>query len=300
MDILEKIAAILKDYSLHASHLNFLEIPILKNIKNKIENQQELLFVLPAFPAKSPSPDKTSGELPDYGEVLALQNLQDLCDRISAIYPLGAKVVICSDGRVFSDVVNVSDINIDNYNQAIRDIISDYQLNALSLLSMDDLYPSKTPEELRTILFDFYASDIEEIKELVKNSENYRHLFNGIHRFLFEDALALNIHQTRSFINKETKKRAYELLRRSDAWSNLLQEHFFDDLRLSIHPHPINHEKFGIKLVSSSSKWATPWHNVVVKMKNRFELMHRSEAKKLNAVLKMEKEKYVYFEVPAF
>lgn len=299
MKALEKISKIMSDYSLLETGELSYKTPLLERVAQKMQQEEKLTFILPAFPAKSPSPEKTSGALPDFGEVLALQNLQELCDRIEMIYPPGAEVIICSDGRVFSDVVNVSDEDIDRYNDEIKNIIEEYKLSSLSVFAMDDLYPTKSPDELRDLLFDFYAMDIGEVRELVKTSENYRKLFNGIHRFLFEDALYLNASLSKSQLHRETKNRAYELMRRSDAWSGLLGEHFRDALRLSIHPHPLGHEKFGIKLVPSSNKWATPWHNVVVKIKDRFELMHRKEAELLNATLKLERDRYAYFEVPA-
>ena len=299
MDVLAMTSEIIKDFSLWSSNTSNVEIPLFNKIKEKMALGEELIFILPAFPAKSPSPEKTLGAMPDYGEVLALENLQELCDRFNKIYRPGAKVVICSDGRVFSDVVNVTDINIDNYNNGIKKIIKEFNFHSLSVFSMDDLFPTKSPDELRDLLLNVYAMTIEEVKALVVNDSHYRNLFNGIHKFLSEDEFSLNKTSSKSAIQKETKKRSYELMRRSDAWSNLLEVHFRDALRLSIHPHPINHEKFGIKLVPSSSKWATPWHNVVVKVKNKFELMHRREAEKLNAIIKMEKGDYAYFEVPA-
>lgn len=298
MSNLNQIAKILKEYSLQEMAFNLEEIPLLKKIIARMESGKELEFILPAFPAKSPSQKKTSGELPDFGEVLALKNLQNFCDRISDLYSPGAKLIICSDGRVFSDVVKVSDDSIDRYNEGVKEIIQEYQLHSLSVFDMDDLYPSMTPTELRQMLLGLYAQDLASVKEQVKTDESYCSLFNGIHRFLFEDAAFMRSNQSKNAIRKETKELAYELLRRSDAWSNLLNVHFKDALRLSIHPHSLDHEKFGIKLVPSSNRWATPWHNVVVKIKNRFELMHKSEALALNATFKLENKKYAYFEVP--
>jgi pyoverdine/dityrosine biosynthesis protein Dit1 len=300
MGPIEQITEILQDYSLQGQKLKYGTVPLLARMAEKLELGEEFLFILPAFPAKSPSPEKTQGELPDLGEVMALQNLQRLCDRLSTINPAGARIVICSDGRVFSDVVNVTDEKIDRYNEGISSIISEYNLSSLSVFAMDDLYPLKKPEELREILLDFYAMTSEEVREQVLTDENYKRLFNGIHRFLFEDELALRTGLSRNRLYKETKLKAYELLRRSDAWSNLLNDHFPDCLRLSIHPHPLSHEKFGIKLVPGQGKWATPWHNVIVKKGSVFELMHKKDVQKLEPVLKFEKEKYAYFEVAGF
>ncbi len=297
MGVVEMIGEILREYSLQKQTFRASEVPLLRRIEEKVAVSEELLFILPAFPAKSPSGEKTSGALPDLGEVLALKNLQNLCDRIGEVYPPGARLLICSDGRAFSDVVNVADPVIDRYNDGIKEIIQEFELSALSVFTMDDLYPGKTPEELREILLLTYGKELSEVKARIVSEPGYRTLFNGLHRFLFEDAVTLSPDCSRTQVQKQSKDNAYELLRRSEAWSELLGTHFMGALRLSIHPHDPAHEKFGIKLVASSSKWATPWHNVVVKIRDRFELMHKSEALALNAVLKLEKERYAYFEV---
>src|SRR5205807_2343539 len=57
-------------------------------------------FVLPAFPVKSPSRRKTFGPLPDLAEELALSFLQSVCDEVADVHRPGAKITICSDGRV--------------------------------------------------------------------------------------------------------------------------------------------------------------------------------------------------------
>jgi pyoverdine/dityrosine biosynthesis protein Dit1 len=179
---LNEISKILKEFSLQESVDGEENIPLLMRIKEKLEAQEELIFILPAFPAKSPSREKTIGELPDLGEVLALKNLQSFCNRIDLLHPHGTKVVICSDGRVFSDVVKVSDESIDRYNDGIITIIEEYKLNSLSVFTMDELYPDKTPDELREILLEFYAMELSQVRAMVIENMSYRSLFNGIHR----------------------------------------------------------------------------------------------------------------------
>lgn len=287
---------IIRGLSHQSDEINDLDIPLFRKLNDLIRLNQELLFILPAFPAKSPSPAKTSGISPDMGEVIALKELNEMCSRISTLYPPGARLLICSDGRVFSDIVGVSDETIDHYSSEIDSIIREFRLIHLSTFSMDDLYRDLKGDDLRAKLLEEFGRPIEEVKNLVITDDNYRNLFNGIHRFLLEDKRELSKGKSRSQLEKETKENTYELLRRSDAWSALLKHHFADELRLSIHPYPLGHEKFGIKMVNSSSKWATPWHNVAVKIEDRFELMHMQEALKLNVGQKLYKDRYVYFE----
>lgn len=296
MDLLKEIEQLFISYTTHQSVKTLSKAPLFNKIREKIIESQELVFLLPAFPAKSTSPVKTSGRLPDMGEVLALKSLQDLCEKISSLYSPGARIIICSDGRVFSEVVKVSDEEITSYQHGIQEILKTYGLNRLTIFSLDDVYPGSGHEQ-RELLLSKNAKSLEEIRNLVLMESDYKKLFNGLHRFLLEDELVLNSYVTRNKANQETKVRAYELLRRSDAWSVLLQNQFPDALRLSIHPYSIEHEKFGIKLIKSSNKWATPWHNVLVKMKDRFELMHLKEAMQLQASLKFMEDKYAYYEI---
>ena len=88
-----------------------------------VKSKKPVTFVLPAFPGKSPNLAKVLGSLPDMAEYLALQFLQKLCDQIKAIYAPGAEIVLCSDGRVFSDVVGIEETDITNYQQELENII---------------------------------------------------------------------------------------------------------------------------------------------------------------------------------
>jgi pyoverdine/dityrosine biosynthesis protein Dit1 len=277
---------------------DYYQIPIMKKIEAQMLKKKTLQFLLPAFPAKSPSPQKTAGIHPDLGEVLALNNLNEMCKKISNLYEPGAEVIICSDGRIFSDVVMVSDEDITSYSEWIKSIIIEFDLKHLSTFAMDDLHTDMNGPELRERLVWQYAKSLDEIRFLVINDDDFRNLFNGVHKFMLEDQMGLkeNVNLSKNKINKKTKVLTYELLRRSDAWSNLLLDHFDDALRLSIHAYPLTHEKFGVKLVPSSEKWATPWHNVAVKKGDQFELMHLSEAQKIGTTKELFRGKYVYFQ----
>lgn len=301
-DLSVAISTACKELSKLSNHGNVIEdyyqIPIMQKIEAQMVQKKTLQFLLPAFPAKSPSPKKTAGYHPDLGEVLALNNLNEMCKKISNLYEPGAEVIICSDGRIFSDVVMVSDKIIDEYSEWIKSIIIEFDLKHLSTFAMDDLHQEMNGPELRERLVWQYAKSLDEVRFLVINDDDFRGLFNGVHKFMLEDQMGLpeNANISKNQINKKTKNLTYELLRRSDAWSTLLLDHFDDALRLSIHAYPLTHEKFGVKLVHSSEKWATPWHNVTVKKGDQFELMHLSEAEKLGATKELFRGKYVYFQ----
>jgi L-tyrosine isonitrile synthase len=284
----------------HGEAANEIEkAPVMRKIVKKMKLHQPLRFLLPAFPAKSPNPQKTSGIYPDLGEVIGLVKLNNMCEKISQVYPPGAEVIICSDGRVFSDVVMVSDQDIDRYSEGINEIIREFDLRYLSTFAMESIYRELLGPELRQRLIWQYAKPIEEIRHLVINDPEFRTLFNGIHRFMLEDQIGLEINSglSKNQISKKTKSLTYELIRRSDAWSTLLMNHFEDSLRLSIHPYPIDHEKFGVRLLSARERWATPWHNVTVQIGNEFELMTKKLALKLGATEHSFRGKYAYYKL---
>lgn len=287
--------AVLRGHNTHP--LEVLGTPIIAQLQRMAGEGLPLKFLLPAFPAKSPSHKKTAGVLPDLGEVLALQSLNRFCEQLSQVYAPGAQIVICSDGRIFSDVVKVNDETIDRYQAGIAGIIAEYQLEHLSTFAMDDLFPELQGNELRQRVLWQFGKCEEEVRHLVLTQDNDRSLFNGLHKFMVEDLWGAEPHKSRNQVSKEAKPLTYELMRRSDAWSQLLNHYHKGALRLSIHPYPLTHEKFGVHLVSSSSKWATPWHNVTVKIGESYQLMHLEQAMALHAKKKVLGGKYVYFEV---
>ena len=273
--------------------VTFEQSPLCRTLKQAYRHQRRLTFILPAFPAKSSNRNKTHGPLPDFGELLALKRLQKMCEEISRVYPAGAEVIICSDGRVFNDLVNVNDHDLALYDQKITAMIKEFNLSHLKTYSLDDFYDHAAKEQL---LNDF-APTIESIKEMVKGDVNSLAMFNGIHRFIKDDLAFSSSFASKNQLHKESKEIAYQVIRRSRAWDNLLATVFPDTLRLSIHPYPLTHHKFGIELVKGQDRWATPWHNVVLKMRDSYQLVKRIEALRMGAKVQMFAGQYAYYEV---
>src|SRR6185437_10554331 len=79
-------------------------------VKAQLEKGQAIRLILPAFPWKSVNRvEKVTGILPDLGEELALYRLNQMCEDIKTVYPLGGQVFIATDGLVFNDVVGITD-----------------------------------------------------------------------------------------------------------------------------------------------------------------------------------------------
>ncbi|HEY3607880.1 MAG TPA: isocyanide synthase family protein [Pseudonocardiaceae bacterium] len=249
-----------------------------------ISRHEEIHFVIPAFPAKSPNRSKVLGSLPDLGEYLALSFLQALCDYIGHFYASGARVTICSDGHVFADVVGVTDDAVTAYRANLTSMISAANWKSLDLFGLDDAFGSLHYPRLRQVLEENYASTIGELKQRTRTEDSMRALFNGIHRFMFEDALGTRgAESSRTKLRQESKEAAYQTIRRSNAWSRMVAERFPGTIRLSIHPQPPHSEKFGLRLMRTKDGWLTPWHAVVLDDGVHQSLVRRWEAEQLNA-----------------
>lgn len=253
-------------------------------IASAVAANEPVHLVLPAFPAKSPNPAKTLGALPDLAEVLALRGLQGLCDEIQEVYEYGARLTIASDGHVFADLVEVPDSDVDAYQAAIAAIVQYEQLDSIELFDLRDVSGAGSGEEARSELLVCYAQTVDELRRRAAAHPRHQMTYNGIHRFLLEDAIVLHPERSKSQNRGATKERAWEVIRRSDAWGALVAEAFPNAVRLSIHPQPDVSEKIGIHLMPTEDAWLTPWHGVAVLGEQSASLMKRAAAVERGAV----------------
>lgn len=260
---------------------------------------EPIRLVLPAFPAKSANPRKTLGPLPDLGEELALRFLQERCDAIRERYPAGAKLIICSDGRVFNDLVGVTDGDVTAYRRRLMEMIREAGLSDIDVFDLDDVRPGEPFDATRRWLVERHGQSREELERRAEEFDHHRETYNGIHRFLTEDLAAREPAMSRTQARNRSKDDAYEVIRRSDAWSRLVAAYFPDALRLSIHPQPAHAEKVGILLTPSEDAWLTPWHGVVLARQDRFVLTRRADAEALGAAAVERDGRPSHFEMPA-
>lgn len=271
--------------------------PHLAKIQAYIDAKEPIHMVLPAFPAKSPNPEKTLGKLPDLGEQLALRTLQTLCDEIGDLYPTGARVTICSDGHVFSDLVEVSDEDVTAYHQAIGELVQEHDHSSIDLFCLADIHgPNPDYPKLRTELMNHFGESLETLKERTKRYPHHRALLDGIHRFMFEDRVVLYPENSRNKNRKQARPIAYQVVARSNAWSRLVAEHFPRCVRLSIHPQPDHSEKIGFLLTKAVDNWITPWHGAILLQDDEFLLLKRKQAEDTGARLVTTQGKSSHFE----
>jgi len=266
---------------------------------------------LPAFPFKSANyENKTLSALPDKGEELALKNIYEFCEKINSIYKYGVQFIIVSDGRVFADLFNVSDKNVDLYDEEIRKRYPKYTqyINFLDLNHF--LETNYQHDEAREKLIKLFGKSSEIIDKKIKDDNDYQKMYLGFTRFIMEDLydlfqedkemqnMSLQKHKTnsnigRNFMKNESKKTAKKVMIRNDAYSTMIQNLFPLYVRLSIHAHNNSGPKFAIQLIALESisqdnvderhfHIPTPWHNVVVENENnKYMLMKHYKVKQM-------------------
>ncbi|MFF9405051.1 L-tyrosine/L-tryptophan isonitrile synthase family protein [Streptomyces anandii] len=234
----------------------------LRHISAFLSDDSPVVFTLPGFPCKSPNPAKVLGHLPDQGERLSLTFLNTLCSEIERIYPPGARVIICSDGHVFGDLIGVPDGHIDAYADDLRIQIGWMGLHRLSVFDLRDVLGDLPNDAKRTHIHERYAPTLEALRAETRADAHALALYRGITRFLVEDTADWT--GTRSALQRACRQRAYGVIQRSRAWGTLIAEHHPCAVRLSIHPQPIGAPKFGIRLLDSPDAWTTPWHSTAL------------------------------------
>jgi pyoverdine/dityrosine biosynthesis protein Dit1 len=242
-------------------------------------------FVLPAFPGKSPNKSKVIGVVPDLAEQLSLNFLRKICDQIQRIYAPGARIIICSDGHVFSDLVHIPDSDIVIYQAKLTVMMGETGPKTLGVFSLDREYGGRPYDEMRLLLMQRYGDGVAELKRQVRGGGDLLTLYRGITRFLLDDADRLDHKKSRAALQRECRERAYGVIQRSRAWGRLIAERFPEAVRLSIHPQPCGSGKLGINLLEASDNWITPWHGAAVEVGGRFVLMKRYQAEALGAEL---------------
>jgi pyoverdine/dityrosine biosynthesis protein Dit1 len=258
----------------------------LDRVEDFVAQQRPVEFILPAFPGKSPNHSKVLGSLPDMAELLSLRFLHSLCQQIQDIYPPGARMRICSDGRVFADLVRIPDPSITDYQNGIISMIRELGSNSLDFYGLDDEYAGMEFDAMRQALVETYGEPLEALREEIRAGGEPLSLYRGITRFLLEDASkpASNT-MSRTSLQKECRARAYGVIQRSKAWGELIAKKFPRSVRLSIHPQPCSSHKLGIHLMETNDLWMTPWHGAAVYVNGRFVLMKRHQAEELGATL---------------
>lgn len=256
--------------------------PHMNRLLRAIRKNRPVELILPAFPAKSPNRNKTLSHLPDLAEKHALQHLQILCDNIGSIYGPGARITICSDGRVFADLICIPDEDVTAYGEYLRSYAAAAHGKSFAFFNLDDAFQKTYSYDiLREELLILYGESIASLYQRCKEEKEAKAMYLGITRFIFEDYSGIEPFRSgsRTAIQKVSRLIAYRVIQRSNAWSRLLEDRFPDALRLSIHPQFRVSKKIGVYLgETNGDSWLTPWHSVAVRRNGKIAFCKRKDA----------------------
>lgn len=251
-------------------------------VKAQLAKNQAIRMILPAFPWKSINKvDKVTGILPDLGEELALARLNQMCEDIKTIYPLGGRVVIATDGLLFDDVVGISDEDTWAYGQGLVDMARAHGFENIQLLRpMDilgytkdktldqELYLSLAEKCRRDILASHGRTE-EEVRKMMEDDPDTLATYRGFIRFLETDLKFSPITATTRAISgnqyrKTVKRVACQMMIRAESFTKFLQTHCADYVRLSIHPSTGSVKLSVPLIVQNSGEFPrSPWHSSV-------------------------------------
>jgi hypothetical protein len=75
----------------------------LNRVYGYVDKNLPIQLALPAFPCKSPNPNKVGGIMPDLAEHIAMDTIRDFIKEVNSVYAPGATMWVINDGHVFSD-----------------------------------------------------------------------------------------------------------------------------------------------------------------------------------------------------
>jgi pyoverdine/dityrosine biosynthesis protein Dit1 len=229
-----------------------------------LERQEPVHMFLPGFPCKSPNLERVTGSLPDLGEWLSLHHLQMLCERVAAVYQPGAKLSICADGRVFGDVVGVPDGDISRYAQALETMLEKLGGDTIDRFDLDQVFAGVAPEERRRAFLDEAEITIDDIRACERGDAGIASAIQRFREMAHQDLVLLEPTLDPKTLRERSEVAAYEIVRRSHAWTALLRKKFPRSVRLSIHPQHEHSTKIGVHLIRTMDEWTTAWHGAVL------------------------------------
>ncbi|KAF1982045.1 hypothetical protein K402DRAFT_341217 [Aulographum hederae CBS 113979] len=244
-------------------------------IERFVAAETRVEMCLPAFPFKSANKvHKVFGILPDKAEELALERLNNMCQRIVEVYPPGARCTIISDGLVYNDLLSISDRDTWAYGQAIRAMAVQKGFNNINFSRLRDLADLPLPEKLeeityvanamnlRRFIFNKYGKDDIDIDHEIATKPDTKMTYLGYRRFLESDLkhiFPLGNGRSSNGYKRDVKYLAKQMLIRGYAFAGAVGHAFPNHLRLSIHQSTGEH-KISMSLLNTKTGFTTPWH----------------------------------------
>ncbi|GEM_PF-1982925 len=260
-----------------------------------LQSGQEIPFVLPAFPAKSPNEKtKVLGPDPDLGEEISLRFLHGIFQKMHNILKrngfAGVNMQIILDGAIYSDILGISDETMQKYRKGLQRIyaeICDGQAPLISFVTPEEILQVSDSKACRETMLKDFSLTPGQVMNFVYENPGELAAFQGISLFLIDDLPELPLtgrskKQLRRDRRMEAKTVAQVMMFRKRAFDGFIKI-YCPGIRLSIHPHLGNAGKVAINLLPGGADTGTPWHNApICHSDGRVEFMKREKAEKLH------------------
>lgn len=252
-------------------------------------------FVMLGYPMKSPNDrDKVIGRLPDMAEQVSFDNFRHFDTLIRDVYPAGVNISIVSDGYIFSDILEVPDKIVAEYEERNRDIS---RTAPIDWYDMKDFFPKEmTMDAMRDACLRHFGITTEELEKRILLDPDVNSLYRGMIRFIEQD-LTIRSFPSLSQLHKKAKIVGREMMFRNEAYSSLIRTHFTDHIRLSMHPSVNNGAKYSFQLIPSPKARHSPWHAaLLINADGTLETIHRKDAEERGFELVYKDNQPYYFQ----
>ncbi|KAI1324201.1 Clavaminate synthase-like protein [Xylariaceae sp. FL0255] len=246
-------------------------------IEAALNRGEPIELVLPAFPFKSSNKTKkVLGPLPDEAERISLLHLNGLCEGIKDVAEVDAFLTIVSDGVVYNDILGVSDEEVWNYGQALREMATALGCHNLRFARLCDLVKSGSSsdaldKESYLAEAETYRNSIQanipagfDVLDAIANDTNIVSTYTGYKKFLASERDE-RPGRSRSQTERENAAIAKSMITRGKAFAETVKQNYGNSVRLSIHPSN-DKDKISIKLLPQNNQIPmTPWHGAIVR-----------------------------------
>ncbi|KAI0390359.1 Clavaminate synthase-like protein [Xylariaceae sp. FL0594] len=246
-------------------------------IQQALERDEPIQLVLPAFPFKSSNRSKkVLGRFPDEAERLSLLHLNGLCLGIKDVADADAYLTVVSDGIVYNDILGVSDEDVWDYGQSLREMAAANGCRNIRFTRICDLLgplsgtvtlDKETYLEKAAHYRELIQANVPEgfdVVDAIANDVNTNKTYTGYKKFLMSEREE-RPGRSRSQMERENAAIAKQMVTRGKAFADIIKQSFSDSVRLSIHPSD-DTNKISIKLLPQSNEIVmTPWHGAVVR-----------------------------------
>lgn len=279
-----------------------------QQLSSFIAQRAKVKFVLPGFPCKSPNTqDKSFSCYPDYGEVIAIERLQALCDDIKDLYQEGAELVIVSDGTTFSDLVHVEETTREQYNARLKNltVTHDIQWANLEDLIGPEEYAGGNNDKIRKQLLKVVnkgSRSFENFIKAIRSDPEQAAVHDKLCSYLYHDiALEAFSSGDRDAYLDTIADKAYHMMYRGRALSKRIEARYPEHIRLSVHQYDNAGPKFTFSLCEDTHNVRAPWHTVpVLRADASFTLLPHSIAKQTPvALVTHQQNNWMYLQLPS-